>query len=246
MKQVRALRRLVYLGLYTTYVVGKIMIVSAVRGYSPQYSLPERRKWAKHLLWGIGVKIVQDGNLPAAPCLLMCNHRSYLDPVVIMADVLAYPVSKAEVASWPVLGYGARVTGILYLKRESVSSRKKTLAAIGETIRAGWPVIIFPEGTTYDADTTGPLKRGGFQLAANENLPIVPVALEYGEKADAWVGNATFVPHFLSRFGEKRIYARIRYGEPLSGNDPVEMMVAVRGWMDEQLVEFQGEKGWKE
>lgn len=245
MKQVRAVWRLFFLAVYTIYVVGKILIVSAIRGYSPKYSMTERRKWARRLLRNIGVKIVRDGTLPTQPCILMCNHRSYMDPVITLTDVLAYPVSKAEVANWPVLGYGAKVTGILYLKRESVASRKKTLAAIAETVKGGWPVILYPEGTTYDSPTTGDLKRGGFQLAANEGLTIVPVALDYGYTADYWVGDATFVPHFLSRFAEKNIYVRIRYGNPITGNDQAALMAQTKQWIDAQLIEFQQETGWK-
>jgi lyso-ornithine lipid O-acyltransferase len=245
MKHVRALWRLIYLALYTTYVVAKILLVSFFRGYSPAYSLTERRKWARHLLKAIGVRIKQDGPIPDQPCILMCNHRSYLDPVIMLHDVLAYPVSKAEVANWPVLGYGAKVTGILYLKRESVASRKKTLAAIADIVRAGWAVILFPEGTTHGTPTTGPLKRGGFQLAANEQLPIVPVALEFGTPDDYWIGDATFVPHFLKRFADRRVFVRIRYGNPVAGDDSAALLTQTRIWMDEQLVAFQEEKDWR-
>lgn len=240
MTQLRAVWRLAYLAFYTIWIVAGIMLVSAIKGYNPQYSMKRRRKWARHLLPAIGIDLTIEGTPPEKPCLIMCNHRSYIDPMLILHDVLAYPVSKAEVANWPVLGYGAKVTGILYLKRESVSSRRKTLGAITNTIQQERiPVILYPEGTTFDTDLTGDFKRGGFQLAATEGIDIVPAVLEYGSKEDYWVGDSAFVPHFLKRFSEKRITARLRYGSPISSNDPAILMSETKRWMDQVLVSWK-------
>ena len=219
------------------------MIVSAIRGYRPQYSMHRRRVWARHLLPAIGVQVTIEGTPPTHPCLIMCNHRSYLDPMLILHDVLAYPVSKAEIASWPILGYGAKVTGILYLKRESISSRRKTLGAITHTIKNEQiSVIIYPEGTTYDTPTSGDFKRGGFQLAANEGIEIVPSVLEYGSVEDYWIGDTSFVGHFLARFSEKKITAVLRYGSPMKNSDPHVLMHDVKMWMDTQLRDIKREQ----
>lgn len=242
MRKIRAIFRLAYLAIYTIWIVGSIMLVSYIKGYNPDYSMRRRRVWARHLLKAIGIELTIEGTPPTHPCLILSNHRAYLDPILILHDVLAYPVSKAEVENWPVLGYGAKVTGILYLKRESMTSRKNTLNAIADTIKKeGIPVILFPEGTTYGTPTTGDFKRGTFQLAASEGLSIVPVAMEYGSVADYWIGKETFVSHFLRRFQERRIYVRLRYGSSIQGSDAVELLQQTRSWIDAQLIDFKQE-----
>ena len=220
----RAAARFLYLVFYTTYIVSKIVIGCYFAGFDTNWALRVRQQWARHLLWAIGVKIVQEGTLPEAPCLMMCNHRAYLDPIIILHDVLAWPVSKAEVAKWPVLGYGAKMSGILYLKRESMTSRKQTLAGIAEIIQKGWPVILFPEGTTNAGRLTGAFKRGGFQLAASEQIPVLPIALHFGSEKDYWVGKDLFIPHFFRRFSQKNVFVRIRYGFPILSGDAGELL----------------------
>ncbi len=243
MGKIRAIRRLLYLALYTIWIVGSILAVTAVRGYRPRFSMLRRRRWARHLLPAIGVEVTIEGAPPTLPCLILCNHRSYLDPMMILHDTHCYPVSKAEIASWPVLGYGAKVTGILFVERESMSSRRKTLGAIATTIKnEGIPVLLYPEGTTHSTPQTGPFMRGGFQLAAKEALPIVPVAVDYGSPMDYWLGETPFVQHFLSCFSQKKVYARLRYGQPIQSNDPQFLMDAVKTWMDGALMDMRAGK----
>ena len=244
MKKLRALWRLVLFALYTVCRIMQIVFVSLLPGDSIWKALHIRRAWARWLLPRIGVAARVEGVPPDFPCIIMSNHRSYLDPIVLIMDVLGYPVSKAEVAHWPIIGYGARVSGVLFLKRENMSSRKKTLNGIGEKVREGFPVILFPEGTTHDKPACIDLKRGGFQLAADQGFPIVPAMIEYGETADYWIGNDTFLPHFFRRFGEKRVRVFVRYGPPLLGTDAKELMTQTRAWIDAQLREVHMMPGY--
>lgn len=238
MKPLRAFFRLLYFALYTAARITQIISVSLIRGYRPTYSLNVRRSWARHLLPAIGVRLQVEGQAPDFPCILMGNHRSYLDPIVLLHDVLGFPVSKAEVSGWPIVGYGAKVTGVLFLQRESVASRRKTLDGIADKVQEGWPVILFPEGTTHASELTGDFRRGGFQLASKFGLTVVPVAIEYSTPEDYWVGDATFLPHFFQRFGEREMRVRIRYGNPISGTDANELMTRTKTWVDAQLADF--------
>jgi 1-acyl-sn-glycerol-3-phosphate acyltransferase len=85
------------------------------------------------------------------------------------------------------------------------------------------------------------LKRGGFQLAAIHGIPVVPVALEYGSAKDYWIGNDTFLPHFIQRFGEKNMCVSVRYGPPLRSDDADFLMTQTRQWIDEQIPEMRRE-----
>jgi len=243
MKKIRALIRLFYFVGYTVLRVAQIMVSSLFSGENLQRSMRIRNSWARHLLPAIGVQIRTSGAPPDFPCILMGNHRSYLDPIILICDVNAFPVSKAEVASWPVIGYGASLSGVLFLKRESTSSRKRTLHGIAEKLKAGFPVILFPEGTTHSLPTTIPFKSGGFKLAATERVPIVPVAIDFYSTEDHWIGNDTFLPHFLRRFGEPRMQVQVRYGTPIWGEDPQILLDKARTWIDSELLDMH--HNWK-
>lgn len=242
MKKLRAFLRLLYFAFYTSVRIAQIIVGSLLFGTEIRRSMRIRQSWARHLLPAIGVRLQTSGTPPDFPCILMSNHRSYLDPALLVHDVFAYPVSKAEVASWPIIGYGAKVTGVLFLQRESSESRKRTLSGIAEKLREGYPVILFPEGTTHSEPTTSPFKLGGFKLAATEGVPIVPVTIEYKSTADHWIGDDTFLPHFLRRFGEPEMQVQVRYGEAIWGDDPQTLLEEAKSWIDAELLDIR--KSW--
>lgn len=242
MKKFRAGIRFAFFALFLIVLILRISWIRLWRGIDMHRFLAIRQKWTRdYLLPALGVRIFSAGTPPDFPCILMSNHRSYLDPAILCSAVLGYPVSKAEVSKWPLLGTGAKLTGILFLKRESHRSRKYILDAIGAKVLEGYPVILFPEGTTHQLPHTSTLKRGAFQLAADQNFPIVPVALEYRSVEDYWIGDDTFVPHFFSRFGEKNMDVRIRYGTAISSDNAQELLDKTQQWMDQQILEMRRE-----
>ena len=126
----------------------------------------------------------------------------------MLRDVDAFPVAKAEIANWPVIGKGAAMAGILYLRREDARSRAGTLVQIQEVVEQGNPVIIFPEGTTSALPGTLPFKPGVFRLAAKTGIPVVPVAVSFHDPLDYWVGEEGFLSHAGRRFRKKRYTSR--------------------------------------
>ena len=126
----------------------------------------------------------------------------------MLRDLDAFPVAKAELASWPLIGKGARMAGILYLKREHGASRAGTLKAMYDKISEGFQVILFPEGTTSGLNGTLPFKKGGFIMAAKYGISVVPAVLHFSDSKDYWIGKQTFLQHAASRFGEKNIHKK--------------------------------------
>lgn len=195
-----------------------------------------RRRWTRNcLLPTLGVDVTVLGTPPDFPCILMCNHRTYIDPAVISRDVSGFPVSKAEVANWPIIGTGAKLTGVLYIKREDPQSRKNTRNAIGDKVLEGFPVILFPEGTTHDRPQTLPFRPGAFSLAAGQGIPVVPVAIDFEHPEDYWLGTDTFLPHFIRCFGKKRTAVVIHYGAAIRNNDPDALLGETRNQVDQFL-----------
>ena len=237
-KTLRITARLLFFLSYTFLIVAEIWLRGLIHGHNIRRAMRVRRRWARRLLPAVGIEIETQGEIPDYPCLLVGNHRSYLDPIILLRDVDAYPVAKAELAGWPVIGKGARMAGILYLQRENSASRSDILRLIGRRIEAGFQVMIFPEGTTSGLPGTLPFRKGAFQLAARSGFPVVPVALCFADKADFWIEKETFLGHAGRRFREKTIRVKVFYGPPMHGADADALLEGARGWIEERLAAF--------
>jgi fatty-acyl-CoA synthase len=111
----------------------------------------------------------------AHPAVLVANHASYLD-VLVLLSVLPLDVrfaAKARLASYPVLGTLLRKTGYLLVQRGAAS----TTSDLAVTIRDGESLFIFPEGTFMRPPGVMPFRLGAFHAAADTGRPVVPVAL---------------------------------------------------------------------
>jgi 1-acyl-sn-glycerol-3-phosphate acyltransferase len=169
-----------------------------------------RRALAVH-----GLDVRASGPVPRGPALLVSNHLSYLDPLVLLALVACVPIAKSEVGSWPLFGAVARRTGVLFVERGSAGSRLAVLHAVGKAFREGAVVLNFPEGTTTDGSAVLRFRKGLFGVARNLGVPAVPVALRYQPRELAWIGDATFVPHYLRFARLARSAVEVAFGEPL-------------------------------
>lgn len=237
MSLLRIAWRFLFFVFYTAAIVVEIYLRRLFFGAGLPARMQVRRRWARRLLRGLGVRVQIEGRPPVEPCLIVCNHRSYLDPILLLCALDAFPVAKSELASWPLLGGGAKLAGILYLERENAHSRAAMLHLIAKTIQGGFPVILFPEGTTSGLPAgTLPFKKGAFQLAAKNRLPVAPVALCFAEKGDFWVGEETFLRHAFRRFQQKTIRVKVCYGPVLRDDDTAILQEKSRQWIENQLI----------
>lgn len=216
---------------------------SLLRGKKNSIGYKYSRLWADLLCRIIGLKVEIQGNVPQGRCIIMPNHRSYADIFATLAQVGCSFVAKAELRSWPLIGYAADAAGTLFVQRDSMESRKQTLADMKTLLDQNCSITIFPEGTTYKGPDILKLKAGTFKLAAEGGFLICPVALEYENPDDAWVGNDLFIPHFIRTFGRWKTGLKIRYGTPFQSEDHLFLIEETGKWITENLVELQQE--WK-
>lgn len=201
------------------------------------------RRFAIRILHPIlGSKIIVYGKESALPGLVVSNHRSYFDPVVILKNILATPVGKKEVESWPLIGNVAKTTGVIFVKRENKNSRAETLKEVSTVLENGFSIFIAPEGTTHIEPTTIDFRRGSFILAAQLGVPVMPVAIDYKNLDDAWIGDDTFIPHFLKCFSKWKTEIKVSYLNPIVSNDAEELIVLAKGQIDQELIRFR--KDW--
>lgn len=162
-----------------------------------------------------GFEVVLRGWFPTGGAIVVANHVSYLDPIVIASRVACAPISKGEVARWPVIGTAARSLGVDFVDRDCTWSGARTLRRARAALLAGAKILNFPEGTTTDGTELLPFRRGVFGLARLTGLPIVPVALRYASPDLAWFGGATFLPHYLRTASRQSLAVHIDVGAPI-------------------------------
>ena len=195
--------------------------------------------WAKKLMKLGGIKLKSSGQIPDGPHLIVCNHRSSIDPLINLADVLCYPIAKIEFKSWPIIGPGANNSGVVFVDRSNKESRAQTRVAIAETLQKGINVLIYPEGRTHDDDFTRTFRKGSFEVAAEYGFPILPVAIEYKARADNWDHTDNFFIHFLKNFGKRYSYVELRYGPPMHSDNSWTLMRQARAWIDAQIEDMR-------
>jgi 1-acyl-sn-glycerol-3-phosphate acyltransferase len=156
------------------------------------------------------------GQPPDGAAVLVANHLSYLDPIMVAAHKPLGAIGKLEVSGWPVVGDIGKTHGMIFIERGNVHAGAVVLRRALRTLAAGVPVLNFPEGTTTNGDV--PLlgfQRGIFGVARLARVPVVPVAIRFESPDLHWVGDSMFLPHYLRTAGRTRTIVHVRYGEPL-------------------------------
>ncbi|AUJ64030.1 1-acyl-sn-glycerol-3-phosphate acyltransferase [Aestuarium zhoushanense] len=156
-------------------------------------------------LIGIDYRVI--GEPMKGPGAVVANHVSWMDIFILNARKRIYFVSKAEVANWPGIGWLARATGTVFIRRDRKDA-KAQITQFQERISHGHKLLFFPEGTSTDGRVLLPFKPTLFAAfladEMRETLSIQPVTMVYrsAEGADirqyGWWGNMDFGHHFLA------------------------------------------------
>jgi 1-acyl-sn-glycerol-3-phosphate acyltransferase len=127
------------------------------------------------------------------PVIFVSNHASYLDSIPLMAALSAdYAFAvKQEVGSWPIFGTILRRLGHVLVDRTDPKSGVAGAESLQRTLEEGRSLFFFPEGTFTAATGLRPFKLGAFKLAADNKLPIVPIALVGTRR---WLRDTTWLP----------------------------------------------------
>ena len=162
--------------------------------------------WARLNLALSGVRISISGDElidKDQPYIVMANHQSYYD-VFALIGYLPLPlkwVMKMELREIPIFGIACEKVGHVYVDRGDSEKARKSLKAAGEKIRAGSSVVFFPEGTRSPDGKLQRFKKGGFVMALEAKVPILPVTVVGGRKIlprkSLWIlpGNMKIIIH---------------------------------------------------
>jgi 1-acyl-sn-glycerol-3-phosphate acyltransferase len=112
------------------------------------------------------------------PVIFMSNHESQMDPPVLVAalPLPAVFIAKKELQYFPFIGWAAWAAGVIFIDRGNRERSIRSIQDAAQQIRDGKNVVIFPEGTRSRTGEMLPFKKGGFALAMEAGVPIVPLA----------------------------------------------------------------------
>jgi len=186
------------------------------------------RFWGSTLLRILQVEVEAHGRPPENPFLLVTNHLSYLDILVLTSLADCTFIAKSEIRGWPLIGWACRAVDTVFVDRERRRDVVRVRKHMVEVLEQGRGLVLFAEGTTSRGETILPLRSSLLAAAAAEELPVSFGTLGYRTppgKAPAcdavcWWGDAALAPHFLSLVQLPRIYATVTFGpEPIRDGD---------------------------
>jgi 1-acyl-sn-glycerol-3-phosphate acyltransferase len=181
---------LVVRGVVSAVIVGVATIVGAVAALVSRLFDPSgnavlwlARQWSRTILavGGVRATVEQRAPLdPARPYVFMANHLSTVDiwALLVLLPVPVRMIAKKQLASIPLLGWAMLAGRFIFIDRHNPASARRSIDRAKERIRAGHSVLLFPEGTRSRSGALLPFKKGGFHLAVDAGVPIVPVALK--------------------------------------------------------------------
>ena len=201
---------------------GWLVIVLLFPRWPPLRREETVQAWALKMLKVLGIALEVRGHPPAAgPMLLVANHISWLDILVMHAARHCRFVSKADVRHWPLIGTLATGGGTLYIERESRRDAMRVVHHMAESLKRGEIVAVFPEGTTSDGEDLLPFHANLIQAAISADVPAQPVALSFLDTATrktslapCYVGDDTLAQSLWRTLGGPPITAVVRYGTP--------------------------------
>ncbi|WP_298491740.1 1-acyl-sn-glycerol-3-phosphate acyltransferase [uncultured Maritimibacter sp.] len=144
---------------------------------------------------------------------VVANHSSWLDILVLNAPKRLYFVSKAEVRDWPGIGWLARATGTVFIKRDRREAGTQ-VAEFRRRLSLGHRLLFFPEGTSTDSRRVLPFKTtlfaAFFAEGLRETMRVQPVSVVYrapkgrDDRFYGWWGDMDLGPHLLAVLGQLR------------------------------------------
>jgi 1-acyl-sn-glycerol-3-phosphate acyltransferase len=198
-------------------------------------------------LMGVTLDVVapiQRHPLSEAPQLLVSNHVSWLDCLVIQAVQPSIFVAKQEVRHWPVVGAIAQACSVVFVNRGSPSAARRMVVDVATAMQQGYNVTGFPEGTSTLGHTVEIFHANLFESAIHNDVPVQPLALRYtntrtGDHCTraAFVGDLSFAASLHQVMCTKDMRVSLRAGPCLTpqGHSRKSLALLARNTVTAQL-----------
>jgi 1-acyl-sn-glycerol-3-phosphate acyltransferase len=195
---------------------------------SRERKLEEIRDWSQKTLDVLGIQVVHEtpfsaAHTEAAPRLLVANHVSWVDALIIQTIQPSIFVAKSEVRSWPIVGSIATGCGVVFVNRGSPASARQMVDELSSALHHGYCVAGFPEGTSSDGSSVMLFHGNLFEAAINHNIHVQPLAIRYTNPKTgalcfkaAFIGDIGFVQSLHQVVSSNGIKAKVQLCETLS------------------------------
>jgi 1-acyl-sn-glycerol-3-phosphate acyltransferase len=222
--------KLVVVGI-DTIIFGPLAVVVGLFSPRASYRVCQLWVWLNLLVCGVRVHTRRLEALdPSSPYVFMSNHRSQYDILAVVAALPEFQlrwVAKKELTRVPVFGWALKHTGHIVIDRSDTQEAVRTLRAAHERMLGGISVTIFPEGTRSPVgEMLLPLKKGGFMLALETGIPIVPMVVR---------GSGEILPRGTWYPVPGDVEVIVGAPIPVVGMDRDELIRCVRAFMLEHL-----------
>lgn len=186
--------------------------------------------WHNRLADILGVNITVSGHRPQAPALIVSNHISWLDIIVLGGLTHTDFLSKYEVRKWPVVGWLAARAGTVFIRRGDGQASEISRKLAGRLRKQGL-LTLFPEGTTTDGSSVRPFFSRLFAAAIDTGTDVVPVALRYhiaGEldPVAPYTNEQSLTENLRGLLSREKTEVHVAFGDPISLSDHTRREVA--------------------
>ncbi len=203
--------------------VGATLFLSEERWRGLSY---ERRRryvmwWSRAMLDRLGVEVIDDapsppvGPVPEGGRMIVSNHRSMLDILVLLSRFGGHMLSRDDLAKWPVIGWLAGFSETLYVDRSSATSGAASIRVVSDRLSERHAVTVFAEGTTYPDDEVRPFQPGAFVAITRSGGEVLPVGVAY-EGPHAIFFQEPFTAHARRVLTAPRTRVALSIGHPIA------------------------------
>lgn len=163
---------------------------------------------------------------PVQKCLVVSNHVSWIDIVVLSAVAPLCFVAKREVGAWPFFGWLAKLQRSVFIDRERRHSTGHSRQELAGRLAEGDRVVLFPEGTSHNGASVLRFKSSFFAAAQEADVAVVPVTLAYVQNWRlpltrrnrphfAWYADMDLMPHLWEALCQGPLTVRVIIHPPL-------------------------------
>lgn len=185
-----------------------------------------------------GLRLITIGKpIQGRGVLMVVNHTSYFDILILSGVARVAFVAKSEVATWPFFGTLARLQETVFVQRARRSQAIEARDTMRERLLAGDALVLFPEGTSNDGNRVLPFKSalmgavevemGNDTQGRMQHVPVQPVSVAYvglhgipmgreNRPLFAWYGDMDLVPHLWEALKTGPIDVVIEFHPPLT------------------------------
>lgn len=168
---------------------------------------------------------------PTRPCLICANHVSWSDIVVLSAVLPVSFVAKSDVATWPGIGFLAKLQRTVFVDRVRRQATGDTTVEMAARLSGGDVLVLFPEGTSSEGHRVLPFRSallGAVRAGIAGDVAVQPAAIVYTGRhgvplqrnqraAFGWTGDTELVPHLLDITGGGPFEVEVRFGRARTG-----------------------------